>query len=67
MAERTQVEKTKSRRTQEDAPAETKTETDAEKVAKLKADTDSLLDEIDTILNEESVDMVEGFRQKGGE
>lgn len=65
MTERTQVEKAKTRRTEETVE-ETKTPTKAEQTEKLKAETDALLDEIDSILTEESVAWLD-FQQKGGE
>ena len=61
-----QIQKKRSERKTE-AVEEVKEPTAAEKTEKLKADVDSLLDEIDEILNSESVDMVNGFVQKGGE
>lgn len=66
MVERTQVEKAQTKRT-EDVVVETKAPTQAEKTEKLKADVDSLLDEIDEILNNESVETVNSYVQKGGE
>lgn len=66
MTERTQVQKSKTERKTDEAPAETKTDAKAEKTEKLKADVDSLLDEIDEILNEESVAWKD-FTQKGGQ
>lgn len=61
-----QIQKKRSERTT-DAVTEVKEPTKAEKTEKLKADVDSLLDEIDEILNEESLDMVNNYIQKGGQ
>ena len=65
MAERTQKPKSTSGRetetTAEAAPAVTETG------EKLKAELDDLLDEIDTVLEENAEEFVKNYVQKGGE
>lgn len=65
MAERVQVKKT--------APAKQEQTTEHveavvdEEAAKLKAETDELLDEIDGLLEENAEDFVKAYIQKGGQ
>ncbi len=64
MAAREEQQRTR-RTTEEDAPAET---TDLkERKEKLDEDVDSVLDEIDEVLETNSEEFVRGFVQKGGQ
>ena len=66
MATQERVQKTKTERKTDTAQTDT---ADAKKVdaEKLKADLDAILDEIDDVLETDSVAMVSSFVQKGGE
>lgn len=64
MTERTQKQRTTS------PPAEETTETApaaAKQGEKIKADLDDLLDEIDSVLEDNAEEFVKGYVQKGGE
>jgi prokaryotic ubiquitin-like protein Pup len=63
MAEQVKVTPVKHEQVTEDAPEQTK----AAKNDKLKADLDSLIDEIDEVLEDNAEDFVRNYVQKGGE
>ena len=65
MAKQEHIERQTTKRTE--TPPVTETATEQKDAEKLKADLDSLIDEIDGVLTEEAQAMVEGFRQAGGE
>ena len=65
MAQQELIERKASKRSEE-PPAPTKAEEQKAKVEKIKADTDSLMDEIDEILVD-SVEFTKNYVQAGGE
>lgn len=60
-----QVHKTKSSSKTEPVDAETVSKADSKE--ELKAEIDSILDEIDSVLEENAEEFVKGYLQKGGE
>ena len=66
MAEQVKAARSKSERKVE-SPETTETKSAQEKGEELKAAIDDILDDIDEVLNNESVDTVNNFIQKGGE
>lgn len=66
MAEQVKAARAKSERKAE-SPEATETKSAQEKGEDLKSAIDDILADIDEILNEESVEMVANFVQKGGE
>ena len=57
---------TRQRETEDVDVVEASTET-ADRVEKLQEDSDSLLDEIDSVLEENAEEFVRGYVQKGGQ
>ncbi|MDA3629902.1 ubiquitin-like protein Pup [Saccharopolyspora oryzae] len=60
-------EKNHQRPVEDDAPADEPTTTGAERREKLNDDTESALEEIDDILEENAEDFVRSYVQKGGQ
>lgn len=65
MAEREQIRKTSTSRT--DTETEEVAPASSDKGEKLKAELDDLLDEIDEVLDENAEEFVRAYVQKGGE
>ena len=65
MAEREQIRKTSTSRT--DTETEEVAPASSEKGEKLKAELDDLLDEIDEVLDENAEEFVRAYVQKGGQ
>ncbi len=64
MSEQERIQKQRTERSEATQEAETSTRAKSEK---LKADLDELLDEIDSVLEENAEEFVRSYVQKGGE